>query len=532
MKKPTALSDLNSIAVYIPGGFLAFTADNGNILCASDGMAELAGCATQDELRTLCNGAFKGLVLHEDLERVQAAIAKQSREHSGNFSQVDFRLARKDGETIWLEAEGGFLQDQSLGCGIYYMFVHDITTRRKAEEEARQATEGMLKEKRWREARDAFLASMSHGLRTPMNGIMGYASLALRHMWDADKVRQDLGRIQDAGKQMLTLMDEVLEIGQIHAKGVELSPASVSLAEEIRKAADAANEMIRGKGLEFIVKTENVDDQVLLDSGKFQRVLANLLSNAAKYTPTGGKVTLSATKGKVSSTSLARYHIEVADTGIGMDPSFAAKAFEAFECEETQGEGSQAGAGIGLAIARKFVDAMGGSITLTTAKGKGTVVSVELPLTQGVARRHEPARAPLRWEDEEKARVLLVEDMEVNRMLAGTILEEAGFLVEMAMDGRDAVDLMVEKPAGYYDIILMDIQMPIMDGYETARAIRAMPREDAREIPIIALSANVRDEDRRMALESGMNGHLSKPLDIAVLIAAINRQLNHTPSLL
>ncbi|MBQ9406235.1 MAG: response regulator [Desulfovibrio sp.] len=528
MKKPIALSDLSEFAEFIPSGFLAYNADDGCILFANDRMLALCGCTTQEEFQTLSKGTFNGLIHADDANDVQKAVAEQSRKESGAFSHINFRIIRKDGETVWLEAEGGFLRDQHLGCGVYYVFIRDITDKRQAEEEARQATEGMLKEKRWREARDVFLASMSHGLRTPMNAIMGYASLALRHMWDASKVREDIGHVQDAGRQMLTLVDDILEIGQINAQGVELTPTCVHLSQELQRAYNAASEMIRGKGLDFVFDVQGVDDEVMLDSGKFQRVMANLLSNAAKFTPTGGKVTLSASKGEVSSTSLARYHIKVADTGTGMDPAFVDKAFEAFQCETAPGEGSLSGAGIGLASARKFVEAMGGSIALESVKGQGTVVSVDLPLTLGVERRHEqPARATTysRWEDSEKSRVLLVEDMEVNRMLAATILEEAGFLVEMAMDGRDAVDLVAEKPAAYYDIILMDIQMPIMDGYETARAIRAMPREDARNIPIIALSANVSDDDRRKALESGMNGHLSKPLDIAVMIAAINKQL-------
>lgn len=530
MKKPNALSSLSEYADFIPGGFVAYDADDGRILFANEGMRELLGCTTQEELETLAKGKFQGLILSEDQEQAQASIAAQSREQAGTFRHVAFRVARKDGDTLWLELEGGFLRDPELGRNVYYAFVRDITDKRKAEEETRQATEAMLKEKRWREARDTFLANMSHGLRTPLNAIMGYASLALRHMWDAGQVREDLGRVKAAGKQMLALMDDVLEIGQIHAQGVELTPSAVSLAAELSKAADAASEAASGKGLELRVDVDNVDDQVALDAGKFQRVLANLLSNAIKYTPEGGTITLSASKGEVSSTSLARYHITVADTGVGMDPAFAAKAFDAFECEETPGEGSLAGAGIGLAMARKFVEAMGGTITLQSTKGKGTVIAVDLPLTLSVTRRHESARPSLttRWEDPEKSRVLLVEDMEVNRMLASTILQEAGFLVEVAMDGRDALDLLAQKPVGYYDIILMDIQMPIMDGYETTRAIRAMPRQDTREIPIIALSANVRDEDRRMALDSGMNGHLSKPLDIPVLIAAINKQLNKT----
>ena len=532
MKNPLALSELSAFAEFIPGGFLAYNSDDGRILFVNDRMLALSGCDTHEDFHALSNGTFQGLVHAEDLEAVQTSIAEQSRSNSGNFSQVEFRVVLKNGKTVWLEAEGGFLRDQHLGCGVYYAFVRDICDKHHAEEKALQATEEMLKEQKWRKARDAFISNMSHGLRTPMNAMLGYASLALRHMWDTDKVRQDLGQVQDAGKQMLALMDDILEIEQIHNQGVELSPSRVNLAKEVLAAYDTAKELIRGKGLEFVVETENVDDQVLLDSGKFQRILANLLSNAAKFTPTGGKVTLSANKGEVSSTSLAQYHIKVTDTGIGMDPDFVDKAFEAFQCETKAGETSLSGAGIGLTSARRFVEAMGGSISIKTAKGQGTVVSVDLPLTLALERRREPTRPSTmtRWEHSEKARVLLVEDMEVNRTLAATILEEAGFLVEMAMDGRDAIDLIREKPANYYDIILMDIQMPIMDGYATARAIRTMPREDARKIPIIALSANVRDEDRRMTLQSGMNGHLSKPLDISVLIATINKQIGSRSS--
>ena len=255
--------------------------------------------------------------------------------------------------------------------------------------------------------------------------------------------------------------------------------------------------------------------------------MSNLVSNAVKFTPAGGAVPVSARRKQVSESGYARYEFTVSDTGVGMSEEFMRRMYEAFEREESSTKAGTIGTGLGLSITKSLLNVMGGSIAVKSRKGEGTTFTVDLPLKLA-----DHVSAPAGENTEEtnfrakgEHRILLVEDIEINRMLAETILEEAGFLVESVPDGCDAVEIITNHPQWYYDLVLMDIQMPVMNGYEATRAIRAIGRSDTNTLPIIALSANARDEDKRMSMESGMNNHIAKPFDVAHLISTVNEHI-------
>jgi len=267
------------------------------------------------------------------------------------------------------------------------------------------------------------------------------------------------------------------------------------------------------------------EDEVCIDTLKFKRVMSNILSNAVKFTRTGGKITIKARQKKVSDSGYARYEFSVSDNGIGMSDEFMKRIYEAFEREETSTQTGNIGTGLGLTITKKLLDIMGGSISVKSKKGEGSTFTVDLPLKLAKNKIVPSAEVHEEYKSDGKHRILLVEDIEVNRMLAETILTESGFNVESVPDGCDAVEAIKHRPAYYYDLVLMDIQMPIMNGYEATRTIRALDRQDTKKLPIIALSANAREQDKQMSIQSGMDSHIAKPFDIAHLISTINEHI-------
>ena len=364
----------------------------------------------------------------------------------------------------------------------------------------------------------------------------------------------------------------------------------------LQLVADMFRPQMEEKHLVFEEMFAIPEEEVHVDETRFRRVMGNVLGNAVKFTPSGGRIRLSARQTQGSSSSDVCYEFEIADTGIGMSEEFIPRMFQAFEREESSTKSGEAGTGLGLTITKKLLDMMGGSIAVKSKKGEGTIVTIGLPVQAAADRAatqmhaaadraatqrhaaadgaatqtneaadgaatqmneaadkaatqmHETAdRAAMQMQaaadktaaqenaaggqtavfgkDAKEHRILLVEDIEINRMLAENILMEAGFLIESVADGSEAVEVIRTKPVWYYDLILMDIQMPVMNGYEATRVIRAMEREDAPHIPIIALSANAREEDKRMSIESGMNSHVAKPFDIAQLISTINHHI-------
>ena len=373
-------------------------------------------------------------------------------------------------------------------------------------------------------AKTLYLNSMSHDIRTPMNAIIGYTSMARKYVDDRDKALGYLNRIGIAGNNLLELINQVLDMSRIEAGKVVLDEEEADVIVKVREMAEIFEPTARDMGIEFENKIGAVSrSRVIADPGRINQVIMNLLGNAMKYTPEGGKVTYEVSEMPCDKPGYGTYVFTVQDTGIGMSKEYLEKIFEPFSRENTSTVSKIQGTGLGMSIVKRLVDLMGGTIEIESEQGKGTRITVTL--TFKLARDTEvQANARTNGADAHVLsgrRALLVEDNEMNREIAAVILEEQGIIVETADDGDVAVE-MVRKIAdrgdwGYYDFILMDIQMPRMNGYEATKLIRAIPGPESAHIPIIAMTANAFAEDRRHALNVGMDDHIAKPIDIKTL---------------
>ena len=388
------------------------------------------------------------------------------------------------------------------------------------------------REKHSNEVKASFLFSMSHDIRTPMNAIMGFTALAKRHINEPELLSDYLEKLDESNRHMLALIDDLLEMSKIDYGKIEIKTEACDLNKQLDIVFDMFKAQIEEKNLSFVEEINLPPQEVLIDVVRFRRIMTNLISNAIKFTHKGGIIKVKARQKRVSQSGYARYEFSIEDNGIGMSEEFLQRVFSAFEREETSTQTGYIGTGLGLSITKKLLDIMGGSISVKSKKGEGSKFTVDLPLK--LVQSEELPQDTKSVDNESKQdfkaagkyRILLVEDIEVNRMLAETILTESGFLVESVPDGCDAVDAIKNHSKNYYDLVLMDIQMPVMNGYEATRAIRALGREDTVTLPIIALSANAREQDKKMSLESGMDSHVAKPFDIAHLISTINEHIN------
>lgn len=448
-----------------------------------------------------------------------------------NSYSVSYRSREEDGTLTYWEMSVVYI-DRNDKHRYGVMGFRDITehTLRIQKELADRLNMEMEleKEKHANEIKSAFLFNISHDIRTPMNAIKGFTDLALRHIHEPERLQGYLEKVTESNEHLLSLIDDLLEMSSIDYGKLELKEEVCSVKTALQLVVHMFRPQMEEKQLILEEELEIPDEEVYVDETRFSRIMGNIMGNAVKFTPSGGRIRLSARKTQVSSSGYARYEFEIEDTGIGMSEEFLRRMYLAFEREESSTKSGEAGTGLGLTITKKLLDMMGGSIAVKSKKGVGTVFTIGLPmkLAENGASFQGSMDADMHEETLEKStgehRLLLVEDIEINRMLAENILMEAGFLVDSVADGSEAVEVIRMKPMGYYDLILMDIQMPVMNGYEATRAIRAMGREDTKYMPIIALSANAREEDKRMSIESGMNSHVAKPFDIAHLINTIN----------
>ena len=374
------------------------------------------------------------------------------------------------------------------------------------------------------EAKTRFLFNMSHDIRTPMNAIIGFSDLLEKHLDDKEKVHDYIKKIQLSGSFLLSLINYVLEMARIESGKATLR-TEVGDAQELLGALNAVFEpAVEKKRLKYNCTLDVEHRFIICDVTKVREIVLNIISNSVKYTPEGGSVTVQIKEIPWEKEGWTAYRILVEDTGIGMGAEYLPHIFEEFTRERTSTESKVVGAGLGLPIVKALIDLMGGTIQVERERGKGSKFEVILPFE--IASEEEVKDSYVKKEEKlynrsKEKRILLAEDNELNAEIAITILEENGFKVERAEDGCKCVELFSEKPAGYYSTILMDIQMPNMDGYTASRKIRGMEREDAKAIPIIALTANAFDEDRNKAFAAGMNGHIAKPIDVGRMVRSI-----------
>ena len=419
------------------------------------------------------------------------------------------------------EVEGSIVK-----CGL--LVFNDVTDQKKKELQANiELEEAYNKSQSASKAKSSFLFNMSHDIRTPMNAILGFADLIEKHLDEKDKCKMYLQKLKSSSSFLLSLINNVLDMARIESGQTEIVESVWNVNNFVSDLVSVFESAIKEKNLKFIKFMDIKHENVYCDATRLRQIYLNIISNAVKYTPNGGEIKLIIKEIECDKEGYARFQTVVSDTGIGMSKEFLPHIFEEFSREKTTTESRVVGTGLGMPIVKTLVTLMHGTIEVESEQGVGTKFTVTLD--HRIARKEE-----IKVEEEEikdkdivsykGKRILLAEDNELNTEIAVTILEEAGFIVEHAENGQVCVDMIKNAKIGYYDLVLMDIQMPVMDGYKATETIRAInnPRCD---IPIIAMTANAFDEDKRKAYVIGMDGHIAKPINIHQLLETISKVL-------
>ena len=374
-------------------------------------------------------------------------------------------------------------------------------------------------------AKSTFLSNMSHDIRTPMNAIIGYTNLAKKEH-DPEQVSDYLNKIEASSQHLLALINDVLDMSRIENGKMELVPDRTDLIKVMDEVRDLFSTQMITKSIRYTVEAEGVTNRmVLCDAPHLNRILLNLISNAYKFTPSGGCVTVTLRQtGAIGDTG--SYELSVKDTGMGMSSEFAATVFDAYSREKTASKIQ--GTGLGMAITKNVVELMGGTIEVVTELGKGTefIVHVDFPLVEEITEDAQSEADESTVIDFTGMKLLLVDDNEINREIASLILGEVGFSLETAVDGKDALEKFAASKPGDFQAILMDVQMPVMNGYEATKAIRSLKNKEMAAIPIIAMTANAFAEDVQAAKDAGMDGHIAKPIDIPQLLSVLSHFLH------
>lgn len=642
-----------------------------DIICMIDG--KLESLLVRMGLQAPCRATewfekWKQYIAEESMEDYCAVVNmdhfKKCFNEGNTEINVEYWSQNTKKEKICIRESFIMTWDDDTGDIMVMVVSKEITGQVKKQMEQTQALQDALMEAQHaNNAKTTFLSNMSHDIRTPMNAIIGFTTIAVSHIDNREQVRDCLQKVLSSSNHLLSLINDILDMSRIESGKVQIKEQECNISELMHNLVNIIQPQVKAKQLELFIDTYDIiNEDVFADSLKLNQMFVNLISNAVKYTPAGGTVGFRIIQKNTYRRGYGDYIFIITDNGIGMSPEFVEHIFEPFERESSTTKTGIQGTGLGMAITKNIVDMMGGKISVESEKGKGSTFTVELslklqdivkeaekikelvglralvvdddfdtcasvskmlkqigmraewttsgreaayraksafeegdsyhtyivdwqmPETSGIetARRIRGAvghEAPIiiltayDWSDiEEEAkaagitafcakplfmsdlksvllvanklvekeeesaawmqadfkgkRVLLVEDNELNREIAEEILEETGFVVESAPDGTDAVEMMKKAEEGYYDAVLMDVQMPIMDGYEATRTIRALPRKDVRTLPIIAMTANAMDEDKEAALKNGMTAHIAKPIDVDKFISVLGDFLN------
>ena len=402
-----------------------------------------------------------------------------------------------------------------------YVGVRDITLiEEERTEYNRKLMSALAQAEEANKGKSYFLFNMSHDIRTPLNAIIGYSELAKNHLDEKEVLDDYIYKIQTCGRQLLGLIGDVLDMAKIESGNLEISEKPCLCQDLMSDIMISVNESAKKKGLEFEASGNACHSTILCDKVKVQKILLNILSNAVKYTPKGGKISLSVQEKIREDEGLSDFTFIVKDNGIGISKEFLPYIFNSFSRERNATISGVSGTGLGMTITKRLVDAMGGKIEVESQQNMGTTVTVSITFSRlvGLEEKREEIIPDAFLKG---IRVLLVEDNEINGEIASEMLRELKVNVDLVTNGKECIDALLEKDAGYYDLVLMDIQMPVMDGYEATRIIRRFSDKDKRLIPVIAMTANAFEEDKQKAFQSGMNGHLAKPVEMRHLIQAL-----------
>lgn len=391
----------------------------------------------------------------------------------------------------------------------------------------KELEKAVLEAKNANEAKTRFLFNMSHDIRTPMNAIIGFSELLEKHIDEKDKAIDYLGKIKSSSNFLLSLINYVLEMARIESGKLVLKKEVGCVTDLIESLIDVFEPGVKKKFITYSCETDIQHKYVIGDEIKVREIFINIIGNSVKYTPEGGKISVSVKEEPFEKENYIAYRIIVEDNGIGMSKEYLPHIFEEFSREHTSTESKVTGTGLGLPIVKSLIDMMGGTIEVESQLGCGTKMTVVLPFELASEKQilEEKQKEKEKISDNILGkRVLLAEDNELNAEIAMTVLKENGLKAERAANGKQCIEMLKKMPEDYYDMILMDIQMPEMDGYEATKLIRNL--DDARaDIPIVAMTANAFEEDRQKALESGMNAHVSKPVDMNMLFKVMTQIL-------
>lgn len=489
---------------------------NANPLMDDLSFAEMAkqteiGLLATKENRRAATIFNKGIEQSSDL--LNGVVLAQHSVADGSISFADF--VKKNALLLFFIAAAIIFV---LGALLYRLSVSKKQAV-AALEEARNANSANV-------AKTTFLNNMSHDIRTPMNAIIGFTDIALKN-GPAPEIRNCLEKVKQSSDYLLSLINDVLDISRIESGNIKYDPEPVDITSATDSVIDIAKGFMLNRDLQLVVDRDEPETHyVMADELRIREVLINIVSNAVKFTNDGGKITFQSSRKPGADAQHIVYCYRITDTGVGMSEEFSKHIFDEFSQENSGARTQYQGTGLGMAITKRYVELMGGTIAVESAKGKGTSFTVELPLELAEPIEKKEPSAPAVKKDLSEVHVLMAEDNDLNAEIATMLLEDKGMTVTRAVDGSEAVEVFKNNPVGTFDVILMDIMMPKMDGYEATRAIRQLPdRPDGSTIPILALTANAFAEDVQKALEAGMNAHLAKPIVIDTVTKVIMENL-------
>ena len=511
------------------GSYLCSYAEDGESLLNinfSEALRNLYGYSDEEEAPDTWEMWLKG-AHPEDRDAVEKSYLSALRDRTGNTDySVTYRGIRKDGTIRWFRAVGYIIRRKDGTAEFCYGFIMDIDEQKRASDMLEDA---LRKAKLANSAKTSFLARMSHDIRTPMNGIMGLIDINEKHADDIAFTAQNRRKAKVAANHLLSLINDVLQLSKLENSTIEIVEKPFNMLTLLNDIFTITE--MRAKEYGITVKM-NRDQSIqeypyLLGSSLHVRqIYINLLGNSIKYNKKNGNVICNVSADKIDQEHVLITMI-IKDTGIGMSKEFQRHLFDPFAREHEEMTGKYEGTGLGLSIAKQLVDKMNGTIQVESEIDKGSCFTIAIPFKlaseEDVRRTEEPEEAG----SIEGRNILLVEDNELNMDISETILMDAGATITKAVNGKQAVEIFEENEPGTFDMILMDVMMPVMNGYQATRAIRSLDRSDATEIPIIAMTANAFAEDVEKAKKSGMNDHLAKPLDIQKMLAMIAKYVKN-----
>lgn len=505
----------------IPGGLVRVDAsDLRTILWHSNSFLQLIGYTKEqfeNELNSQCN-----YIHPEDLAR--ATALSENAVKTGRPVILEARILTRNQETRYLTITLSYVSREESWDGIasLYSVGIDVTKEREEHNRQRRALEDACQAARVAsQAKTNFLSTMSHDIRTPMNAIMGMSAIALSNLDSPERLRDCISKISVSGQHLLRLLNEVLDMSKIESGKFNLNLSPVKLPELFRDIEDMCHPLIEEKHQELQISMKQIrHENVIADRERLQQILMNLMSNAIKYTGDGGTIFLELHELDSAAPNRGQYEFICADNGSGISSEFIPHIFEPFTRAEDSGISRLQGTGLGMAITENIVRMMNGTIGVESELGKGSRFTVSLSLELGQEERVFSETKEIHLAGK---RLLLVEDNEINREIATELIQMQEIAVAAVENGQLALEAFEASAPGEYDAILMDIQMPVMDGFQATEAIRALNREDAQTVPILALTANVFAADMARARSVGMNDYIAKPIDAAYLLETIQK---------